>query len=76
MENLNMETINVSNSSMISTLTYDRDAQELIVTFKNGGQYKYFDVPPELFSEMSTITENLGKFFTANVKTKFRFEKI
>ena len=47
-----------------------------IVTFKNGGQYKYFDVPAELFEQLSTITENLGKFFTANVKTKFRFEKI
>lgn len=71
-----METIQVSNSSMISTIYYDRESQELIVTFKNGGQYKYFDVPAELFEQLSSVTENLGKFFTANVKTKFRFEKI
>lgn len=73
---MEMKTINVSNSSMISTITYDRDTQELIVTFNNGGQYKYFDVPPELFDQLATVTENMGKFFTANVKTKFRYEKI
>lgn len=71
-----METINVSNSSMISTITYDRDSQEMIVTFNNGGEYKYFDVPPEVFEQMSTMTEGLGKFFTVNVKSKYRYVKI
>lgn len=71
-----METINVSNSSMISTLDYDRENQELTVTFKSGGKYKYFDVPPDVFDQMSATEESIGKFFTVNVKTKYRYEKI
>lgn len=71
-----METVNVSNSSMISSITYDRESKELIVMFNNGGQYKYFDVPAEVFDHMSTLTEGLGKFFTSDVKTKYQYEKV
>lgn len=73
---MKMETINVSNSSMISSITYDRESKELIVMFNNGGQYKYFDVPAEVFDQMSTMTEGLGKFFASNVKAKYQYEKI
>jgi len=63
-------------SSMISSAHWDDEIQELTVTFNNGGSYKYFDVPRSVFEEMRTQTENVGKWFTANIKNKYRYEKV
>lgn len=69
-----METIQVSNSSMISTIDYDSENQELTVTFKNGNQYKYFDVPREEFEALRQ-SESIGSYFN-KIKSKYQFEKI
>lgn len=63
-------------SSMLSLAEYDDETQELTVTFNNGGEYKYFDVPRSVFEEMRAQTENVGKWFTANVKNRYRYEKV
>lgn len=70
-----MTRINLT-SSMLSSAEYDDETSELTVTFNNGGAYKYFDVPRSAFEEMSAQTENVGKWFTANVKNKYRYEKV
>jgi len=67
--------INVA-SSMISSAHWNDETQELTVTFSNGSSYKYFDVPRIVFHEMENQTENVGKWFTANVKNKYRYEKV
>ncbi len=36
-------------SSTISAVGYDFDTRELIVQFRHGGLYKYFDVPAILY---------------------------
>lgn len=69
-----METIQVSNSSMISTIDYDNDSKEMTVTFKNSNQYKYFDVPREEFETLKT-SESIGTAFN-KIKNKYRFEKL
>lgn len=69
-----METIQVSNSSMISTIDYDNDSKEMTVTFKNGNQYKYFDVPREEFEALRQ-SESIGTAFN-KIKNKYRFEKL
>lgn len=69
-----METIQVSNSSMISTIDYDNDSKEMTVTFKNGNQYKYFDVPREEFEALRQ-SESIGSYFN-KIKSKYQFEKI
>ena len=74
MENENIETIQVSNSSMISTIDYDNDSKEMTVTFKNGNQYKYFDVPREEFEALRQ-SESIGSYFN-KIKSKYQFEKI
>ena len=74
MENENMETIQVSNSSMISTIDYDNDSKEMTVTFKNGNQYKYFDVPREEFEALRQ-SESIGSYFN-KIKSKKKKKKI
>lgn len=61
---------------MLSSATYDETTQELTVTFNNGGQYKYFDVPSAIFNLFATCEENVGKWFTTNIKNKYRYEKV
>lgn len=63
-------------SSMLSHAEYNDETSELTVTFNNGSSYKYFDVPRTVFHEMENQTENVGKWFTANVKNKYRYEKV
>jgi hypothetical protein len=47
----------------------------LIVTFSNGGEYRYFDVPKDVFDAMLNA-ESEGKYFTTNVKNKYKYERI
>lgn len=61
---------------MLLLAEYNDETQELTVTFNNSGEYKYFDVPPEIFSEMTSQKEAIGKWFTANIKNKYRYEKV
>lgn len=61
---------------MLSSAIYDEMTQELVVTFNNGGEYKYFDVPPAVFNLLATCEENVGKWFTTNIKNKYRYEKV
>ena len=61
---------------MLSHAEYDDETSEFTVTFNNGSSYKYFDVPRTVFHEMENQTENVGKWFTANVKNKYRYEKV
>jgi hypothetical protein len=63
-------------SSMLSSATYDEETQELIVTFNNGGEYKYFDVPNHIWLDFKAQNENVGKWFTTNIKNKYRYEKV
>jgi len=61
-------------SSLITAVDYDADTKRLVVEFKNGGIYVYGSVPPELYKDM-LYSESVGKFFAANIKGNFPFEK-
>lgn len=56
-------------SSAIQTLWYSNEKQELIVQYKDGGQYRYKEVTP---SEWQALIESdsKGKFITENIKSK------
>jgi len=56
-------------SSAIQTLWYCPEKQELIVEYKNGGQYRYKDVTP-LEWEALIKSESKGKYITENIKSK------
>lgn len=62
-------------SSMLNSADYDSVEKELTIEFSNGDEYKYKDVPQEIFTELSA-TPSAGKFFLAKIKNKFEYEKV
>lgn len=70
----NVETLSVTNSSVIDEVGYDSVSQDLFVRFKGGKVYMYLDVPPDIFGKFKTLVQNqesVGKFFSKNVRGKF-----
>lgn len=47
----------------------------LYIRFHHGGSYAYDKVPFEVFNGMKDA-ESAGKYFHANVKSKFEFRKL
>lgn len=48
-------------SSHLNEIEYDSDTEELIITFRNGDKYKYYDVPKSVFREFADEKTLLGK---------------
>ena len=70
-----MKTIQINNSSRVSALQYDEWKQELIITYKRGGDYKYFNVPESEYISLIQA-ESVGKFINQNIKPKYAFIKL
>ena len=60
-------------SSNIKKIGYE--GTDLIVEYKSGVQYRYKDVPQELYEGLSQA-ESKGRFMNANIKGKFEYERI
>jgi len=69
MERIRVESVN------IKSVGYDLETKSLEVEFYKGGIYVYFDVPYKLY-ESSVDTDSVGRFFRANIRGKFKFEKV
>lgn len=63
------------NSTMLNSADYNSVERELTIEFSNGDEYKYKDVPEEIFTELGTA-QSAGKFFLAKIKNKFEYEKM
>jgi len=62
-------------SSMLHSVGYDKEAQELHCRFaENGPLYIYHEVPPETHAALMAA-ESKGKHFIAHVKGKFQHTK-
>ena len=70
-----MITIETIRSSMLKSISYDEVEEVLTIIFANGGEYNYFDVPKEIFNELINA-ESEGKYFTAHIKNKYKYEKV
>jgi len=62
-------------SSMLAQHGYDAATKTLAVKFKNGGVYHYAGVSQEDYDTL-VKSKSLGGHFAANVRAKFRHEKI
>ncbi|WP_343690439.1 KTSC domain-containing protein [Chitinophaga sp.] len=62
-------------SSVISYMTYDREAQRLRVHFLSGAIYDYIDVPEEVYLQMKSA-KSKGIFLNKRIKGKYSFDKI
>ena len=70
-----MSWIATPESSNIVGFDYVKDRQVLIVEFKNGGRYNYFDVPATIFEGMKAASSK-GQFHAKNVKGIYRYAKV
>jgi hypothetical protein len=62
-------------STGIRWIRYDERARTLDVAYVNSGEYRYFDVEPEVYAWLSKV-ESKGKFVNRLVKEKYRYEKL
>jgi hypothetical protein len=69
-----MITISITDSKMLSSVSYDEAEKILTVEFSNGGEYAYFDVPKEKFDEMLN-EKSKGSYFLKNIKNNYKYEK-
>ena len=62
-------------STGIRWIRYDERARTLDVAFVNSGEYRYFDVEPEVYAWLSKV-ESKGRFLNRLVKEKYRYERL
>jgi len=46
---------------------YDKDSQELVITFPNGRSYSYSGVPPDIYEGL-TKAKSAGKYFNEMIR--------
>lgn len=69
-----MKRIAVSSSELLS-VGYDPDLCVLEVEFRNGGMYRYFDVPAQEHDNLLTA-ESLGRYFNAHIRLNYRYSRV
>jgi hypothetical protein len=67
-----METVN---SKGIRWIRYDERTRTLDVAYTSSGEYRYFDVGPEVYAWL-VRAESKGKFVNRLVKEKYRYERL
>ena len=70
-----MSWIATPESSNIVGFDYVQERQVLIVEFKNGGRYNYFDVPATIVEGMKAASSK-GQFLAKNVKGIYRYARV
>ncbi len=70
-----MAWISTPESSNIAGFDYDHSSSILIVEFKNGGRYNYYDVPEVIFEQMKAAPSK-GQFLAQNIKGKYRYARV
>lgn len=61
-------------STNIKKAKYEINNRELDITFNNGSQYRYFDVPHDLFTEFD-MAESQGKTFSSKIRS-LKYQKL
>jgi hypothetical protein len=69
-----MSWIATPESSNIAGFDYVEKTGVLIVEFKNGGRYSYYDVPQAVFEQMKSAPSK-GQFLAQHVKGTYRYAK-
>lgn len=62
-------------SSNLRSVGYDEFLLVLETEFNSGAVYRYYGVPAEVHDELINA-ESVGKYFNANVKSKYNFLKV
>lgn len=70
-----MNWIEALGSSNIARYKYEGKSHVLTVEFRNGGTYNYYDVPQQVFDQM-TAAHSKGGFLAQNIKGAYRYARL
>ena len=62
-------------SKEIAIVGYEDETQTLEIAFRNGGVYRYTQVPRDIYDRLMSA-ESLGVYFEQNVKNKFPYTRL
>lgn len=63
-------------SSNLASVGYDAENEILEIEFNHGGDYKYFDVPENVYEELMSASSH-GQYFDRNIKKAgYEFQKM
>lgn len=62
-------------SSSLQSVGYDVTNQVLEIQFRTGRVYRYFGVPPDVYSSLMQAS-SLGAFFNASIRDQYAFERV
>jgi len=73
--NLSIETYSPLDSSFIVKMSWLEDGNILMLTFRTGSIWAYYDVPFEVYSGFIKAP-SYGKYFNANIRNAYRSERV
>lgn len=62
-------------SKNVAKIQYEESDEYLDVTFQNGGEYRYFEVPMSVY-EAAYASPSIGAFLSSDIKGKYRYAKV
>jgi len=62
-------------SSSLQSVGYAAEARTMEITFRNGSIYRYFEVPSHTHDALLSAISK-GRYFTAAIRSNFRFKRL
>jgi hypothetical protein len=62
-------------SKMFLSTTYDAEGSILYLRFQSGDVYRYFEFPENQYQDFLNA-ESHGKYFLANIRDQFKYERL
>jgi len=62
-------------SSSLSSVGYDADTRTLEIAFREGGVYRYYGVPADVYEGLMAADSH-GSYFTHSIRPHYRFQRI
>lgn len=62
-------------SRSLASVGYDAKARVLVVEFRDGGLYRYREVPREVFDGLMTAASK-GRYFLERIRGKYDYERV
>ncbi len=69
---MKMENVDSSN---VKAVGYDEGSSTLLVEFKNGAIYQYFDVPQSMYEGLRDA-DSVGRYLADHIKGNYRYSKV
>ncbi|MBA2847857.1 KTSC domain-containing protein [Thermosulfuriphilus ammonigenes] len=62
-------------SSHLKSVAYDPQRQTLLVEFRNGALYEFYQVPEEVFRGLISASSH-GRFFNRHIRQRFPYRRL